>query len=328
MDILITEQIGGDDVDRLKERFSVVTHPEGWKNLGSISADLETCRALIVRNQTKVTKEVIESAKNLQVIGRAGAGLDNIDVRSASEAGVVVVSTPDQNSLSVAELSIGFMVALARKIVPADRSTKSGQWSRHQFSGSELFGKTLGVIGMGRIGFLTARRARAMGMQILAHDRYVSPDAPSLIETRAELVELADLLARSDFVSCHLPSTPETHHLFNYERFCQMKSSAFFLNLSRGEVVDEAGLLRALNEKRVAGAALDVREVEPPEESGLSAMDNVILTPHIAAFTREAQDRVNRAVASDVASVLDGAKPLNFVNFPTPARAKPRESLH
>ena len=193
-----------------------------------------------------------------------------------------------------------------------------GGWERQRFVGTELYGKNFGVVGLGRIGFLTATRARALGMNILAHDNFISPDSVAVAETHAELLGLDELLAQSDFVSCHTPLTPETRHFFNYEKFCRMKPTAFFLNLARGEVVDENGLIRALQEKKIAGAGLDVREQEPPAPSALAGMDNVILTPHIAAFTREAQDRVLAAACQDVTAVLEGRVPKNFVNFPKP----------
>lgn len=319
-DVLITEQITGAAITRLAGKFSVVTEPDLWRSPARLKEAVAGCRALIVRNQTKVTAEIVQAAGQLQIIGRAGAGLDNVDLPAATAAGVVVVSTPDQNSLSVAELAMGFMFALARHIPAADRDTHGGGWNRQRFVGTELYGKTLGLVGLGRIGFLTALRARAMGMRIIAHDQFISPDAGAVTETQAELVGLEDVLRQSDFVSCHVPLTKETRRMFNYDRFAVMKPTAFFLNLARGEVVDEAGLIRALEEKRLAGAALDVREQEPPPASALAKMDNVILTPHIAAFTREAQDRVVNAVCSDVERVLDGGAARNFANFAQPRR--------
>lgn len=316
--ILITENIRGRWIDELKQKFSVVFEPDLWKSPDRIKEMLPGCSALIVRNQTKVDAALIASGSKLKVIGRAGAGLDNIDVKAATSAGIVVVSTPDQNSISVAELTLGMMLGLARKLPAADRHTKGGGWDRPRFMGTELFGKSFGVIGLGRIGFLTAARARAFGMDILAHDNFVSPDAPVVAELRASLVDLPTLLARADFISCHLPLTPETRGMFNYELFSRMKPTAFFLNLSRGEVVDEAGLVRALQEKRLAGAGLDVRQKEPPPPSPLAEMDNVIMTPHTAAFTTEAQDRVVAAVAQDVAAVLEGCPPKNSANLRAP----------
>jgi D-3-phosphoglycerate dehydrogenase len=317
-EILITENVGARWIDELKKKFAVALEPELWKSPDKIKALLPGCRALIVRNQTRVNADLLSAATKLEVIGRAGAGLDNIELPAATAKGIVVVSTPDQNSISVAELAIGMMLGLARKISAANQHAHGGGWERQRFVGTELYGKNFGVVGLGRIGFLTAIRARALGMNILAHDNYISPDAVAVAETHAEMLGLNELLAQSDFVSCHMPLTPETKHFFNYEKFCQMNPSAFFLNLARGEVVDEAGLIRALQEKKIAGAGLDVREQEPPAPSALAGMDNVILTPHIAAFTREAQDRVMVAVCQDVTAVLEGRAPNNFVNFPKP----------
>lgn len=321
-DILITEQIVGAAVDRLKSAFAVAADGELWRSPEKIKAAIGPCRGLIVRNQTKVTADLIAAAPRLEVIGRAGVGLDNIDVAAATAAGVVVVSTPDQNSLSVAELAIGMMLCLARHIAPADRDTRGGGWRRQRFVGIELYGKTLGVVGLGRIGFLTATRARALGMRIMAHDRFISPDSAAVIESHAEMVGFEELLARADFVSCHAPLTPDTRGLFNYERFSAMKPTAYFLNLARGELVKEDDLIRALKENRLAGAALDVREKEPPDAGPLAGMDNVLLTPHIAAFTREGQNRVVDAVCGDVARVLKGESPRNHVNFARPRKKR------
>ena len=318
--ILVSEEIVGPGVARLEREFQLVKIPDLWRSPDRLREAVRECRALIVRNQTRVTAELIGAAPRLDIIGRAGAGLDNIDVQAATCAGVVVASTPDQNSLSVAELTLGLMFALARKIPGANRDTHSGGWARQRFMGIELNGRTLGVVGLGRIGFMTALRARALGMRILAHDDYISRDAVSVTESHAELVSMEELLQRADFVSCHAPLTPATRGLFNYERFRLMKPTAYFLNLSRGEVVNEDDLLRALQDNCLAGAALDVREKEPPGNSPLNARDDVILTPHIAAFTAEAQERVVDAICEDVAAVLRGGAAKNFANFSKPKR--------
>jgi D-3-phosphoglycerate dehydrogenase / 2-oxoglutarate reductase len=320
-DILITENIGGRWIDDLKSKYEVVIDPALWKSPDKIKTILPSCRALIVRNQTKVNTDLLSVAEKLQVIGRAGAGLDNIELPAATGKGIVVVSTPDQNSISVAELTLAMMLTLARKVFSANQHTHGGGWDRQKFVGTELYGKNFGVVGLGRIGFLTALRARALGMNIIAHDSYISPDAVAVSETRAELMDLNTLLSRADFVSCHVPLTPETRNFFNYEKFSRMKPTAFFLNLARGEVVDEKGLLQALKEAKIAGAGLDVREQEPPASTPFAGMENVILTPHIAAFTREAQERVVAAVCQDIASILAGSAAKNFVNFPKPKRA-------
>lgn len=317
-DILITEDIGAKWIRKLEEKFTIRNEPELWQSSGKIKEIIPECSALIVRNQTRVTEEIIAEGTELKVIGRAGAGLDNIDVDAASQAGIVVTNTPDQNSISVAELAIGMMISLARKLSAANDHVRKGSWQRQQFMGTELYGKTLGVIGLGRIGFLTARRAHALGMNILAYDAYVSPDAAVVTETQAKLTDLEKLLNHADFVSCHLPLTKETKHFFNYEQFCKMKSTAYFLNLARGGVVDEDELVRALKDGQIRGAGLDVREKEPPGKSPLGNLENIMLTPHIAAFTQEAQERVAATVCKDVLSVLDNKEAQNYVNFSKP----------
>jgi D-3-phosphoglycerate dehydrogenase len=317
-DILITEEIKGQAVEALKKKFDVHFKPDIWQSPDKLSAIINNYQAVLVRNQTKITREIIEAAPLLKVIGRAGAGLDNIDIGAATNAGKVVAYTPEQNSISVAELAMGMMLSLARKICIADKDTKAGNWDRQRFTGCELYGKTLGIVGLGRIGYRTAMRAKAFGMHIIARDEYANPDATPLSELQAPLVTLEELLSKSDFISCHLPLTPLTRNFFDYKKFSMMKSTAFFLNTSRGEVVDEKGLLSALEEKKLAGAALDVRQKEPCLVDAFSVMDNVILTPHIAAFTREGQNRVVISVCRDIAAVLEGKPAKNFFNFAVP----------
>ncbi|HZY63061.1 MAG TPA: hydroxyacid dehydrogenase [Edaphobacter sp.] len=312
-DILITESIRGSAVDALAERFEVQIEPELWRNPEELAAKIANVHALIIRNQTQVTAELLQHAKALRVIGRAGVGLDNIDMNACTKAGIVITSTPDQNAISVAELAIGMMVCLARHIPAADADTKQGNWNRQRFMGTELYRKTLGILGAGKIGFLTASRARAFGMKVLAYDPFVSRDSVLLSELNAQLVSLDELLENSNVISCHLPSTPDTLQLLNASCFRKMKQGAFFINTSRGDVVDEAALLEALRSGKLAGAALDVRQKEPPVKSELEALPNVLLVPHIAALTVEAQGRVSQAVCEDVARVLSGQAPLNAV---------------
>jgi D-3-phosphoglycerate dehydrogenase len=269
-----------------------------------------------------VNAELIAAGRKLLVVGRMGVGLDNVDADAASAAGVVVCWAPEQNSISVAELALGMMLSLARMLPAADRSAKAGQWDRKRFmNGVELYGKTLGVIGMGRIGFLTAQRARAFGMDVIAFDPAVSPDSPLVSEARAKLLPLEQVLQQADFITCHTPETPKTLKLFDYSKFSLMKPTAYFVNTARGKVVDEEGLMRALKEKRIAGVALDVRSQEPPA-GPLSEADNVILAPHIGAFTVEGQERVVTSVCRDVAAVLRGEAARNFFNFPAPRKGK------
>jgi len=317
-DILVTENIDGDAMEALKGTFDVTLAPQLWRDPAAVREMIADCRAIVVRNQTRVDAQLIEAGKNLLVIGRAGVGLDNVDAKAASDAGIVVAFTPEQNSISVAELTIGLMLSLARGIVQADRSTRAGKWERQKFTGIELYEKTLGIVGFGRIGMLVAQRAKAFGTRVLAYD-------VAKVQSRdVQQVPLEELLAKSDIVSVHLPKTPQTMGLFDRAKFERMKPNTLFINTSRGEVVNEADLIRALKEKKIAGAALDVRAIEPPAASELNQMDNVILTPHIAAFTHEGQTRVVCSICHDVGAVLRGDAAKYYVNFPTP---RPRRKV-
>ena len=319
-DVLVSENVGGEAMDALRQRFDVAFEPELWRDATQLAARIAGCRSLIVRNQTRVTADLLAAADAVCVIGRAGAGLDNIDVAAASDAGIVVTSTPDQNAVSVAEMTIGLMLCLARRLCAADASTRAGGWERQAFTGVELYRKTLGVLGLGRIGFLTAMRARAFGMDVCAHDPFVRPDSGIVTELRARLVGRDELAAMADFVVCHLPAGAGTRHSVDAAWLGRMKPTACFINTSRGEVVDEDALLEALVGQRIAGAALDVRGREPAGRDAFADLPNVVLTPHIAAFTKEAQRRVVATVCHDVSAVLRGEPALHFANFPLPRR--------
>lgn len=321
-DVLITENILGAEMDTLRQTFDCTFAPDLWKQPETLHTLIGNYKALIVRNQTQVTRELIAAGTNLQVIGRAGVGLDNVDLQAATEQGIVVAFTPEQNANSVAELTIGLMLALARKIPAADRDTKAGGWKRQQFTGIEILGKTLGLVGFGRIGASTANKARALGMDIIAYDPFVDAESLKAMELRAEMTSIEAVLQRADFVSCHLPATKNTMNFFDETKFALMKPNAYFINTSRGEVVNESALLCALQEKKIAGAALDVRTQEPPEASPLTALDNVILLPHVGAFTNEGQARVVTAVCRDVAAILNGSTAKNFANFGQPKNSR------
>lgn len=314
--LLITESVAENKLADLENSVQVTFAPELWKKMDHLLEVIQTFDALLVRNQTQVTESLIQAAQKLKVVGRAGAGLDNIDVNAASRRGVVVTYAPTQNTNAVAEFTIGLIFALSRRISSADKDTKKGGWKRAAFTGVELEGKVLGVVGLGRIGFLAAQKARALGMKIVVYD----PVAQNLSERTkaldAKAMDLEALLASADYVSCHVPETPSTRHLFNKQRFSEMKRSAFFINAARGGVVDEEALLGALTDGALAGAALDVREAEPPAAGRLALMDNVILTPHIAAFTKEAQERVEEDVLKDVLAVLGGGDARYPANSP------------
>ena len=323
-DILVSESIAGEGLDRLRAEFVTRVDPGLWQDPVRLREALDGVRALIVRNQTRVTRELLAAAPSLEVVGRAGVGLDNVDLEAASELGVVVALTPEQNSISVAELVIGLILALARRIPAADRDTRQGGWKRQAFTGIEIHGRTLGVVGLGRIGTATAARARALGMEIVAYDPLLDADSLRVMELGARLLPLDELLAVSDFVTCHLPETPQTVRLFNADRFKTMKSTAFFINTARGGVVDESALVAALESGSIAGAALDVRMTEPPEADSLTlalrSMDNVILLPHIGAFTIEGQRRVVSSICRDVGAVLRGEPARHYANFPRPLK--------
>jgi len=320
MDILITEELDSPAIDGLARKYSVVRDGTMWREPARLGEALGQARIVFIRNQTRLTGALLASAPLLIGIGRVGVGLDNIDLEAASARGVVVVAPLDANATSVAELTVGLMLALARKIPYADRSVKAGAWDRKSCTGVELAGKTLALCGLGRIGRRVALAAGAMGMRRVVFDPFLKPDSPALIETGARLfADLDSALKAADFVTIHLPLTAQTRHLFNSTRFAAMRRGACFINTSRGGVVDESALLLALRNGHLAGAALDVREIEPPAvREGLEQLDNVILTPHIGAFTHEAQARTFEAVCSDADRLLSGQAAQHFVNFPQP----------
>jgi D-3-phosphoglycerate dehydrogenase len=265
--------------------------------------------ALIVRSRTKVTRQVFEAAGRLRVVGRAGVGVDNIDLEAARSHGVTVVNAPTSTSLAVAELTIGLMLALAREIPRADAHMKQGTWLKQELGGMELHGKTLGVLGMGRIGGHVCGRAAAFGMQVLGYDARTSAD--SIRNCGAEPISLEDLYARSDFLSLHLPLTDETRSMVGAQAFGRMKRGVRIICTARGGIIDEAALLQALESGQVAGAALDVFASEPPGASELVRHPRVIATPHIGAQTAEAQSRAAEDIANEVLAALKG-EPLRW----------------
>ena len=322
MDILITEDLQSPAIDALAAKFSVVREPMLWKDAAKLKAALANARTVMVRNQTQLTADVLGAAPRLVAIGRVGVGLDNIDLPTATQRGITVIAPLDANAVSVAEVTLGLLLALARKIPQADRSTKAGGWDRRGCTGIELAGKTLAICGFGRIGKLVAKRAAVFGLRLVVFDPFVKPGDPTLAETGALLCgKLQEALARADFVTTHSPLTPETKRMFNAQTFAAMKLGAFFVNTSRGGVVDEVALLAALQSGHLGGAALDVREVEPPNErSAFETMDNVILLPHIGSFTHEAQARTFEAVCADLERLLRGQAAGNAVNRPAISR--------
>ena len=319
-DILLTEEIEDPSIEELGTRYSIRNAPGLWRDPAALKAAVAEARAVLVRNMTRVDRELVEGAPHLQVVGRIGVGLDNLDLPALSENGIVVCYPPEENAVSVAEHVMGLMLGLARLIPAADRSVRAGRWERSNFIGFELQGKTLGVLGMGRIGFRVAMRARAFGMNVIAYDPYLVAQSPAITETGARLLPLEALLAEADVVTCHLPLTPMTRGMMNRERLLGMRATAMLINTSRGPVVDEEALVQVLESGHLWGAALDVRTVEPPVVGRLEQLDNVLLTPHIASWTRESLHRVISTVAADVDRVLSGGAARNFANFDRPRK--------
>lgn len=281
----------------------------------SFHEHLASADALLVRSAAKVTREVIHKASRLRVIGRAGSGVDNIDLEAATEAGILVMNTPGGNSVSVAEHTLALMLALARSIPQACASTRAGKWEKKRFLGTELRGKTLGVIGLGSIGREVVRRARAFEMKILAHDPYVSKQWAE--DLGIELVDLGRLLAESDYISLHVALTSETRNMLSRDQFARMKDGVRIINCARGGIIDEEALYEALRSGKVAGAGLDVFAQEPPESSPLLALDNVVATPHIGGSTEEAQEIVGVLIAQQVLEYLRSGVAVNAVNMPS-----------
>jgi len=277
---------------------------------------VKEANAIVVRSETKITKKVIEAAPNLKVVGRAGVGVDNVDVDFATEHGIVVMNTPSGNTISTAELTFSMLMSLARKIPQANMSMKAGLWNRKEFSGTELHGKTLGILGMGRIGSEVAKRALAFGMHVLAYDPYLS-----LARAKALQVDLKEKVEEvyhdADFVTVHMPSTQETKGMVNAAAFAKMKKGVRILNCARGGIVNEADLYAAIKSGQVGGAALDVYEVEPPPaQFQLRDLPQVIMTPHLGASTAEAQENVGIEVAEAITDFLLQGVVRNAVNLP------------
>jgi len=271
--------------------------------------------ALMIRSGTKVTKEVLEAGANLKIIGRAGVGVDNVDVAHATRRGVVVVNSPEGNTIAAAEHAVAMMLSMSRYIPAANKTVKGGGWDRKAFMGVEVYKKTLGVVGLGKIGSHVATVARAMGMNLLAYDPFISSDRAAEIGCR--LVELDFLLREADYITLHIPNTPETKHLINAEAFKKMKPTARIVNCARGGIIKEDDLAEALKNNVIAGAALDVYEQEPLGESSLREIDkSLVLTPHLGASTAEAQVNVAVDVAEQIRDVLLGLPARSAVNIP------------
>ncbi|MCK5038906.1 MAG: 3-phosphoglycerate dehydrogenase [Thermoplasmata archaeon] len=296
MKVIVSDKLAMEGVQKLKDAGYEVL--EAWDEpkdrLPELIAD---CDAIVIRSATKATKELMDAGNQLKVIGRAGIGLDNVDLEHAKAKGIVVVNTPAATTASVAELTFTLMLASVRDVVRGTTGIKEGKWEKKQLKGNELFGKTLGVIGIGRIGTAVAERAEAFGMKILAYDPYTQ-------SPKFENVDLDAIFAKSDFITQHLPLTPETKHMIGKDQFAKMKDGVTILNVARGGTIDEAALYDAMVSGKVVKAALDVFEVEPPVENKLLTLPGLICTPHIGAQTYEGQLRAGIQVAERVIEEL------------------------
>jgi D-3-phosphoglycerate dehydrogenase len=277
-----------------------------------LAAALGDAAGLVVRSATQASRLVIEAGKALKVIGRAGAGVDNIDVAAATERRILVLNTPGGNAEAAAELAVGLMFALAREIPRADASMKAGTWEKKSFSGSELLGKTLGLVGIGNVGGAVARMARGLGMTVVAFDPYAKPDKAMVLGVR--LAALDEVLAAADFLSVHAPKTDETRNLLDAKAFAKMKPGVFVVNCARGGIVVEKDLAAALDAGRVRGAGVDVYEKEPPADWTLAKHPRVIATPHLGATTGEAQVNVSVMIARQIGVYLSRGEVINAVN--------------
>ena len=315
MKVLISDKMDSRCVEILKSNPGIEVDVRTGLKPEELKAIIGEYAALIVRSATKVTDGVLKAAVNLRVIGRAGAGVDNIDVDAATRRGIIVMNTPGGNSVSTAEHSFAMLIALARNIPQADASLKARQWERNKYTGIELAGKALGILGLGKVGREVAMRGTAFGMKILGYDPFVAAEMAESYGAR--LVELAELLAAADFISVHLPLNDQTRNLIGEAEFARSKDGVYLINCARGGIVDETALLEALQAGKVAGAALDVFAEEPPDNWELIEHERVICTPHLGASTREAQVNVALQVAGQVGDALMDRVIRNAVNVPS-----------
>ena len=323
MKILVSDPITESGMTILNEaKFEVVYLPKGTpKEKADACKDVH---GWIIRSGTKITEDMIASAENLQAIGRAGVGVDNIDIPAATRRGIVVMNTPDVNTISAAEHTVAMMLTLSRNISVGDRAMKSGEWNRHSLVGTELRNKILGIVGMGKIGREVMSRCRSFGMKILGFDPYMNQDMFNPDEVK--IVDLDTLTIRSDFITVHVPLTDGTRDLFHYDRISSMKKTARIINVARGGIINETDLAKALTERKIGGAAIDVFTSEPIETSNpLVKAPNIVLTPHLGASTREAKEGVSMAVCEQVRDYLIHEKLNNALNMPISDLAKLKE---
>ncbi len=310
--ILVSETLAEEGLAILRESAAVVCG-SGWSR-SELIAGISDCQGLIVRSGTRVDRELIQAAPNLRVIGRAGAGVDNIDLSAATERGIIVLNAAGGNTVSAAELAVGLLLSLSRHLAAANASLRSGEWNRTAFIGTELRGKTAGIVGLGLVGAAVARRLQAMEMRTIAYDPFVSEERARSVGT--ELLPLAELLGQSDVVTLHSSAAPDAPPLLGVEQMERVKPGALLINTARGRLLDESALLDALDSGRIAGAALDVFETEPAHENPLVTHPLVLATPHLGASTQEAQERVAVDIARETLRVLAGRPSQAAVNAP------------
>jgi len=302
--IVISEDVWSADFEALADSFPIVREPDLWSKKDELKAKLADATALVVRNRTQVTREIIEAAPQLKIIARAGVGLDNIDIKAADENGVIVAAALGINATAVGEETLAMALALSRKLIELDSSTRAGEWNRK--AGSEISGKTWGLLGFGATARATAELLKGFKVKVLAYDPFAKPTSEYLTSINAQMAQLNDVVSQSDFISVHLPSTPETKEVINAQLLSTMKKSAVIINVGRGEVINEADLESALKNGVIAGAGLDVRAQEPPQDKRFTDLANVVLAPHIAGITHESQAAINRVLVSEIRAALTG----------------------
>ena len=316
MKVLVSDKLAQEGIDKLEQTEGLSVDVQTGMSPDELKQKIKGYDAIIIRSATKLTSDILEEADQLKYVGRAGVGLDNVDLKTATKRGVVAMNTPAGNTTSTAEHTMSMIMALSRNIPQACASMKAGRWDRSKFSGVELYGKTLGVVGLGRIGSTVAKFAHAFGMNVIAFDPFLSKEAAEARGVTA--LALNDVIQQADYITLHIPKTEETKNLLGQEQFAMMKDGVRVINCARGGIVDEAALAEALTSGKVAGAALDVFDAEPLDpNSPLIPLDNCILTPHLGASTSEAQINVAIEIAETISNALTGKGIMNAANFPS-----------
>ena len=323
--ILISDKLAEDGINFLNEQDGIQIHIQTGLTEERLCEIIPEYDALLIRSDTQVTANVLKAAKKLKVVGRAGIGVDNVDLAVAMEQGIIVMNTPDANATTTAELAIAHMFSLSRNLPIANQSVRDGKWERSKLVGAEVTHKTLAILGFGTIGRIVAQRGSGLGMRVIAYDPFVAPEI--FEKCNAEMVDLETLVKQADYLTLHCPLLEKTRNIIGREQLAQMKKSARLINCARGGLVDEAALYDALREGRIAGAALDVYEQEPPKDSPLLSLDNVVFTPHLGASTKEAQVAVSVEIARQVVKYLQTGEAVNALNLPRLSAEELKQAL-